>query len=654
MNKIYVAGQREIRDELLKRIMALGVVEISLTDSKKYETALIRNESVSENLVFYENNISISSEALKNLKKYTEIKSPLFYEKKIIKDSAILSETDKEKAVKTAKMINNLSQYITDAENEINRFNLLLAGLKPWIKLEVDLGIKGTEYTDIIFGTLPLKTKFNVVYEEIIKNVPTAVISKVSEDKQFSYICMICIKEQKDILVALVKKYGFSVVNVSEKEGTALQLITEYNKKIELIKNEVKSNKEKICGLAVEKELIEKLYDISVIGRDREKIVSNMIGTEKVFYFEGWIPEKNITKAEKLFMEYKCYCEFTKADESEDVPVLLSNSGIIEPFETITNMYSLPSKSDIDPTGLLAPFYFIFFGLMLSDAAYGLILSVVCFVALKKLRPEGSVKKIIKMFLYCGISTFFWGALFGSWFGDIVAVVSSTFTDKTITFAPIWFAPMDEPMKLLIFSIILGAVHLFTGMAIRAYILIKNGNTMDALFDIGLWYLLLIGLVLFAIGDVLAPVLSSTGMIMTITGVIGILLTGGRHKKGWLGKLAGGLGSLYGITNYLSDVLSYSRLLALGLATGVVASVVNQLGSLMGGGIMGAIVLIIVFVAGHTFNIAINILGAFVHACRLQYVEFFGKFYTGGGKPFKPFMYNTKYIKIAKEETNNG
>ena len=312
-------------------------------------------------------------------------------------------------------------------------------------------------------------------------------------------------------------------------------------------------------------------------------------------------------------------------------------------------MYSLPLATEIDPTAIMAPFYFIFFGLMLSDAAYGIILSAACFALMKKFKLEGTMKKLVKLLFFGGISTFIWGALFGGWFGDAVAVFTRTFLGREIAMPVIWFDPLEEPMTLLIFSIILGAIHLFVGMGIQAYMLIKDGKPWDALFDIGFWYMLIIGLVLFALGGSVAAILSTIGMWLAIVGAVGILLTGGRNKKGF-GKITGGLGSLYGITSYLSDALSYSRLLALGLATGVVAKVVNILGSLAGSGIVGLIVFIAVFLFGTVFNLAINVLGAYVHSCRLQYVEFFGKFYTGGGKGFVPLTENTKFVKIINKE----
>jgi V/A-type H+-transporting ATPase subunit I len=240
--------------------------------------------------------------------------------------------------------------------------------------------------------------------------------------------------------------------------------------------------------------------------------------------------------------------------------------------------------------------------------------------------------------------------MFGGYFGDFIPVAAKTLFNKDIVVNAVWFNPIQEPMTLLVFSLILGAIHLFVGMGIKAYILIKDGRPVDALCDIFLWYVLLIGLVLFGIGGSVSAGLAIAGKYMSIVGALGILFTAGRAKKGIVGKLLGGLGSLYGITSYLSDVLSYSRLLALGLATGVISQVINTLGSMAGGGIGGAIVMLVAFVIGHTFNLAINVLGTFVHASRLQYVEFFGKFFEGGGIAFNPFNKKTKYVEIIKEE----
>ncbi|MBQ9091242.1 MAG: V-type ATP synthase subunit I, partial [Anaerotignum sp.] len=412
----------------------------------------------------------------------------------------------------------------------------------------------------------------------------------------------------------------------------------------------IAENEKVLADLSPARKDIEFLYDLLVTQRDRARVVGDMLSTDTVFYFDGWMPAKAQPEVEALLKGYEFYYDIQVPDEDEEVPILMQNSSVVTPFEAVTSMYSLPSRGDIDPTAILAPFYFIFFGMMLSDAAYGIILSALCFFVLKKYKPEGMMYRMFKMFFYCGISTVIWGALFGGWFGDFFQVAARTLFNKEITIDPLWFNPMENPMKLLIFSLILGAIHLFIGMGVQAYMYFRDGNAVDAICDIILWYVLLIGLVLFGVGGMVGPALTTVGKIMSIVGAVGIFATGGRKKKGIVGKITGGFGALYGITSYLSDILSYSRLLALGLATGVVAQVINTLGSLAGGGVVGAILLTVALVFGTIFNLAINALGAFVHSCRLQYVEFFGKFYTGGGREFRPFARKTKYVKIVKDQ----
>ena len=347
--------------------------------------------------------------------------------------------------------------------------------------------------------------------------------------------------------------------------------------------------------------------------------------------------------------QMNCCYRFAPPKEDEEVPVLLDNKNFFVPFEAITEMYSLPDYRGFDPTSIFALFYAVFFGMMLSDAGYGILMTVACFVVLHKFKLEGNMYKMIRLFFYCGISTIIWGALFGGWFGDFIQVFARTVLGKEVVINALWFNPLDDPMKLLIFSLALGIIHLFIGMGIKAYMQIKEGHWFDALCDEGFWYFTIVGLIALLGGSSISPVLPEIGQWLAIIGAAGLLLTGGRDKKG-IGKVTGGLSNIYNITSYLSDILSYARLLALGLATGVIAQVVNTMGSLFGGGVFGIIILVVVFIFGHALNLAINALGAFIHSSRLQYVEFFGKFYEDGGEPFDPFRKKTKYIKIEQEE----
>ncbi len=654
MRKLTVIGLNSSRNPFIHELMHLGVVEINsqegVVSDEDWMPDIFRTSN-SADVSRLEADIIRVSTALEVIGKYDTAKKPLLITRKEMGRSeftAHLNATQTETEMNVDKAV-FAYKNITDGQNEINRLRSLIAGLQPWLRLDIPLEMNETEFACVVYGTTGAKTDSGQLMAAVLEGAPSAIVQEVSADKQQKYFSIICLKEEKDALYETLRPFNFSAVSMADQKGTPAEATHHYEKEIDAIEVKIAENEKVLTALSTVRKNIEFLYDSLVMRRDRARIVGDMLSTDAVFYFDGWMPAKAQPEIEALLKEYEFFYDIQIPEEEEDIPVLLHNSSVATPFEAVTNMYSLPSRKDIDPTTILAPFYFIFFGMMLSDAAYGIILSALCAFVLKKYKPEGTIYKMFKMFFYCGISTFMWGALFGGWFGNFFTVAAATLFGKEFAINPIWFNPMDNPMKLLIFSLILGAVHLFVGMGIQAYMSIRDGHPVDAICDIGLWYVLLIGLVLFGVGGSVAPALASAGKVMSIVGVVGILLTGGRKKKGIFGKITGGLGSLYGITNYLSDILSYSRLLALGLATGVVAQVINTLGSLAGGGVVGAILLIMALVFGTIFNLAINALGAFVHSCRLQYVEFFGKFYTGGGREFRPFERKTKYIKIVKD-----
>lgn len=653
MRKLSVIGLNSTRIPFISELMHLGVVEITsqagVVNDEEWMPDIFRTSN-SADVSRLEAEISRVSTALEAIGAYDTAKKPLFHTREVLERQGFIEYVDQSRTKTQRDVDQAVDAYkkIADGQSEINRLRALIAGLQPWETLDIPLEMNETEYAAVILGTANVKTDTAALMQSVHEATAGTVVQEVSEDKQQKYYSIICLKEEKDKVFEALRPYNFSAVNLGT-EGTATEAAHRYEKEIKQIEKEIETQKETLAELSPARKDIEYLYDSLVMHRDRVKIVGDMLSTETVFYFDGWMPARAQEAVEELLKRYEFSYDIQKPTEEDDVPVLLDNKGLVVPFEAVTGMYSLPGKGDIDPTAILAPFYFIFFGLMLSDAAYGLILTVLCGFVLKKYRLEGTLYRMFKMFAICGISTFIWGALFGGWFGNFFSVAAETLFGKEFSIDPLWFNPLEEPMRLLIFSLILGAIHLFIGMGIQAYMLIRDGHPVDAICDIGLWYLLLIGLVLFGVGGTIAPMLKTVGEVMSIVGAGGILLTGGRKKKGIIGKITGGLGSLYGITSYLSDILSYSRLLALGLATGVVAQVINTLGSLAGGGVMGAILLTVALVFGTIFNLAINVLGAFVHSCRLQYVEFFGKFYTGGGRAFVPFERKTKYIKIVKD-----
>lgn len=458
--------------------------------------------------------------------------------------------------------------------------------LKPWCGYDIPLNMTETKYTSIIMGVIPNIVEMDELKSQLLQTNDRCLVNLIDSDKDQHYCSFICLTEEKEDILEFLKQYGFSAVTFKELRGTAADNITQYENSLKDISAKRDMVEDSIRELVTYKEEIQLFYDHLIIERDKYNILSNMLKTDTTFYIEGWIPEANKESVQEVLDEYQCWYDIKPPEEGEEFPILMNNNSFVQPFETITELYSLPSSSNIDPTVFMAPFYCAFFGLMLADLGYGAIMSILCFFVLKKFKPEGGMQRLLKVFLYCGISTAFWGVMFGSMFGDAIPAAAKLLFNSDFTIKPLWLNPMEEPMTLLIFSFVFGVIHLFTGMAVNAYMLIRDGKTLDAIFDIGFWYGFIIGIALWLFGNIIIPGSDIVGKWMTIVFAIGLVLTQGRAKTNVISRLTSGVLSLYDITGYLSDILSYSRLLALGLATGVVSSVVSILGSMGGRNIL--------------------------------------------------------------------
>lgn len=654
MNKVNIIGLDSIKAELIKRIMDLGVVEISSQDTKLTDPEWISyvkkdgNENVVNNL---DVKISQINEVLNTLEMYDTSKRPLFTARKTISSDEFSKALEGNNSVSenVAKVL-ELNKSLSELCSEGNKIEAAILSLKPWSRYDIPLNMTETKYTSIIMGVIPNIVEIDELKSKLLQTRDRCFMNLIDSDKDQHYCSFICLTEEKEDILEFLKQYGFSAVTFKDLSGTAEENIIQYEKGLKDISAKRDLVENSIIELVPFKEEIQLFYDHLIIERDKYKILSYMLKTDTTFYIEGWMPEAKKENVQEILDEYECWYDIKPPEEGEEFPILMKNNSFVQPFETITELYSLPSSSNIDPTVFMAPFYCIFFGLMLADVGYGAIMSILCFFVLKKFKPEGGMQRLLKVFLYCGISTAFWGVMFGSMFGDAIPAAAKLLFNSDFTIKPLWLNPMEEPMTLLIFSFVFGVIHLFTGMAVNAYMLIRDGKTLDAIFDIGFWYGFIIGIALWLFGNIIIPGSDIVGKWMTIVFAIGLVLTQGRAKTNVISRLTSGVLSLYDITGYLSDILSYSRLLALGLATGVVSSVVSILGSMGGRNVLGILLFVVAMAIGHSFNFAINALGAFVHAARLQYVEFFGKFYEGGGEAFNPLIKNTKYYKIIKED----
>lgn len=538
-------------------------------------------------------------------------------------------------------LYNEVREYSVKKDNlvqEINKLRTSINELNPWINLNSsirDLNI--IERSRIFLGTIPIKFKDNL-NKDLLETKYT-YFENVSEDKENLYLLAISQVSEEEKVKDILRNNSFSIIKLNGEE-TPKKEIENLNNKIGKLKEEIKKYENQLKDLTVNLPQLEIVYEYLQNKRLRLASSENFLTTEKVNVIKGYIPSHMVgefTEVVKDALNNVYYLEIKDADMDDgNVPILLKNSKFTQSFEALTGMYALPKYNEIDPTPLLAPFYLIFFGMMAADIGYGLIMLIATFVALKLFTLPESTKNFTRFFYYLSFSIIFWGAIFGSFFGGIIPLKGL-------------MDPATDYQSLLVLSIAFGLVHIFFALGISAYLKIREGNIKDAIYDVGFWYLALIGGILYLLSSFVAfpPIIKTISLIIMVAGMVGIVATGGRDAKGIGGKLAGGLYSLYGISSYVGDFVSYSRLMALGLAGGFIAGAINMMAQMLASkGIIGIILGAIIFIIGQIFNLGLSLLGAYVHAIRLTFVEFFGKFYEGGGVQFKLFRSKPKYINI--------
>lgn len=647
MKKVELIALLTDSKKIIEFLQRRGVVEISSNDDEELDTT-----NVTAIVGEFEKFRSTVAEALEILNKYSPEKKPVteMFESRTEVNIDTLDNPDfrLERTLSIANEIVRSNQEISEIEKNISQIDVKCDILKQWKNLDIPMNFKGTSMTSAFIGTVPFS-----ITEDFINLFPNgSYMEIISQSKEQTNLFIVCVNDVIDEIRDLLRQNSFN--SISEPENNTPSEVIERcrNERLSYENHRLELQKH-IKDLSEHRKKLEISADYLQMRKDKYNAFSSLGFTEKTFVLNGYIPEKYVNSLrEELEKKFTVYVDFTEPPEDEEVPVLLENSKFSAPVEGITKMYSMPSKSDVDPTPVMSFFYYLFFGMMLSDAGYGLLMLIGTTIILKKFKLDNTMKKTMTMFRNCGVSTLIWGALFGSWFGDIVQVVGREYFGKEIGSIALWFQPLDDPIKLLLYSFALGILHLFLGVGVSFKMSWDDGRKLDAILDTVPVYLTILGVAPLAasiLTDV-PSILKTIGTYLLIAGVVLIVLTSGRSSKSIFGKFFGGLYALYNTaTGYLSDILSYSRLLALGLATGSIASVINLIGTMPENMIVKTILLVVVFIVGHTANLAINLLGAYVHTDRLQFVELFGKFYTGGGREFNPFAINTKYITFKEE-----
>ncbi len=655
MKKLACLVAKQEAGSLFKALAKEGCVELRNTEDylqqPEYENLITKNYGEAD-----DGDVSSLRSAIATIAKYAPSKKGFLAPLPSISESEFEDDVVFGKALSLAEEINGLAADIAACESAVLRLETGLATIKPLANIDLPLNKEGGKYYSTVFGAVPIGITKEMLEQELPQECPVEfLMGDLSADQQF--FAFLCLKKDEEEAISSLKPLGFSRQIYREITGTAAENTNRIEAEIAEKNKKIEHHKEAVMSKAGFKPQIESAYDLAETRLNREVTMLSQAGTKNTLLLSGYLPVNAQERVVKLLDEYCCAYEMSDPGEDEvaDVPIVLKNNAFNRPFEMVTSLYALPQyNSPVDPNPFIAPFFFMYFGLMMGDVAYGIIIALASFFVLKRANPaEGTMKKLLQVGILGGIATIIWGFFFGSFFGNFIPTVTEMFTGTAITPKPLLFDPLAEPLILFGVSLGFGVVQIILGMILSMYQKCKFGKPMDAVLDEGLWLLIFVGLGVVGIEmglGIVMPV-ANLGLYISLVGVVLILLTKGRNEKSIVKKITAGLGELYGVTSYLADILSYSRLLALGLATAVIAQVMNTMGTLLGPTVPGVILLVVIFVIGHVFNVGINILGTFVHTSRLQFIEFFGKFYMPGGKPFKPFCNRTKHVQVLRDNT---
>lgn len=656
MKKLYLMAVRSKKDALLRELVQRGCVEFSEIEEEVAASELagvLRREDTK--LMTLKTQQTSLTHAIALLDKYAPAKSKLLSSPTEVAPAVLLDDAGLNAALKLAGAIEDADDRIKRITAEESRQRMLAESLQPWLDLDIPLGMEGTQRANVLLGSFTLKTDLDAVSAALADACEEAELFRVYEDKTSRYVAIVCIREGLGSVQEVLRTFGFAQAAFSGMQSTARQTLSEATRALEELAAEKSACEGSIVGESVRRDELKLACDRVSTKIAVAEAEGRLYGTDSVVFMQGWMPAEREGELARVFDKYDCAweCRAPEEDEYPSVPVSLKNNKFTNALNMVTNMYSLPAYGSVDPNPLMAPFFIIFYGLMMADMGYGLLMIIAAVVALTKIKPREGSLCFCQLLLYGGISTFIMGALTGGLFGDAPYQLVHMFNPaSTWEGLPYLFNPVNNSSLVLYGAMVLGVIHLNTGMAVSFYLKAKRGNIMDGLFEEApLWVILIggvmMGLKLLGVTDALF----TAGKVVLIIGAVALLFGAGRHAKGF-GKLTAALSCIYNtLTGWFGDILSYSRIMALMLAGSVVAQVFNNIAAMPsanGVSVISIIAFIVIFLIGHALNFALNLLGCFVHDLRLQCLEFFGKFYEDGGKPFDPLRIKSKYVR-AKE-----
>ena len=634
MKHLRLLGMESEREALLKAMQDMECVEISSIDGSEEALKSGFAKPDDKALMSAQEASRAYRTALASLDRFAPEKKGMFRKRQGVSRAAFFSAESEENARTAAETINKDTRRLGEIESERTKNEALRATLAPWLTVDAPLGGADGALA-VFFGTAGLN-----VTDDALKALADSLDGlltwqQASSDRSLRYLLVMCHGSVKERALSALRDLGFSTVSFRGMTGTAKENDKALAENLAALEKERQEIEQRIAGFGGKREALLEASDRAAIALRREEAKSRLVGTDKVFLLEGWLPADRCAEIEKTLKPFTCAIETREPTEDEypQVPVQLKNNKLTQPLNMVTEMYSLPAYGTLDPNPLMAPFFILFYGIMMADMGYGLLMMIASVIISKKYRPKGTSGELFSLLGLCGISTFIMGALTGGFFGDFLTQLVAIVSPGTVFALPKLFDPLDDLTMILIGSMALGMVQIVTGMAISLIEKCKRKKFLDAFFEEITWWIVFIGIALLALGKGAAVLYVGCALVL-----LGPIVQG----KGW-GKLTGVFGSLYNhVTGYFGDILSYTRLMALMLAGSVIAQVFNMLAAMPG----NVIAFIIISMLGNAMNFGLNLLGCYVHDLRLQCLEFFNKFYVDGGKPFRPMTLDTEYVDL--------
>ena len=634
MKHLRLLGMESEREALLKTMQDLECVEISHIDGSEeaLKTGLAKPDDRA--LLNAQEESRAYRAALAALDRFAPEKKGLFRKRQGVSRASFFDEENERQARAAAEAINADMRRLGEIESERTKNEALRASLTPW--LAVDAPLDSTDgVLSLLFGTVGA-----TVTDDALRALSDSLSGlltwqQASSDKTLRYLLIACHKSVKEQALSALRELGFSTVSFRGMTGTAKENDKKLEAALAALESERREIERRVERFGGNRETLLEASDRAAILLRREEAKSRLIETDKVFLLEGWLPADRCTALEKALEPFTCAVETREPAEDEypQVPVQLRNNKLTRPLNMVTEMYSLPAYGTLDPNPLMAPFFILFYGIMMADMGYGLLMMIASVIIGKKYRPRGTSGELFSLLGLCGLSTFIVGAMTGGFFGDFLTQLVAIVSPGTVFTLPKLFDPLDDLTMILIGSMALGLVQIITGMAISLIEKCKRKKILDAFFEEITWWIVFLGIALAVLKKGTAVLYLGCALVL-----LGPIVQG----KGW-GKLTGVFGSIYNhVTGYFGDILSYTRLMALMLAGSVIAQVFNMLAAMPG----NVIAFLIISMLGNAMNFGLNLLGCYVHDLRLQCLEFFNKFYVDGGKPFRPMTLDTEYVDL--------